>query len=796
MAATTALKLKNPTFCQYPGGKCDQDFAGLTALRGFFIYPTEPQHLAHTVQEAVRQLQKHSSEAQLKTWRDLNVGGHIVFCELCKAMRSARLIVANITNLNFNVLFELGYAFGLGKSVLPVRDVSFEKEKLVFDEIGIFDTLGYESFHNSTELASIAQKDVSPPFIAPTPEIDRKQPIYLLKSPIESDGSVKLSSALARGYLGIRTFDPRETARLSLHEAYTNVARSVGVVAHLLDPGRAGAKVHNARIAFVCGMAMASEKHVLMLQEGFIPQPIDYRDVIVSYNDPRAIPSFVDKFVRATADTFQQVSHPLFTMPRGVLEKVDLGDVAAENEVLMLNNYFVKTPQFQQARQGHARLVVGRKGAGKTAVFYGVRSFLKSSSRNITLELKPEGHQFTKLRELILAHLSEGAQLHTLTSFWHYLLFLELGRKLLETDANLSCRSVDDVARFNRLHEIYTRHAALDDEADFSERIITLIDRIVAKFPELPHGGVKSADITKFIYGEDINSLLTAVASYLRPQQHIWLLFDNIDKGWPALGAQSADIAIVRCLLEATRKFQNAIQAKGVEFNGIVFVRKDIYDLLVEQSSDRGKESIANLDWTDPSLMRVLVRKRFEAAGIQGTFEQIWEQIFTLHVAGQNSFDYLLRHTFMRPRDVLNFLRKVVQIAVSRGHDRVTEEDIITSEAAFSEDMLNDLKYEMRDVFPQYPNILRAFFCQPHHLSYNDIWLVVTEAGIKEAELPAAIDALLWFSFLGILRGDEDRYSYDVSYNLDKLKSLADWHDHDRVMFSIHPAVRSALETT
>jgi hypothetical protein len=33
------------------------------------------------------------------------------------------------------------------------------------------------------------------------------------------------------------------------------------------------------------------------------------------------------------------------------------------------------------------------------------------------LDLKPEGHQFVKLRELVLKKLSEGKQLHILTAF-------------------------------------------------------------------------------------------------------------------------------------------------------------------------------------------------------------------------------------------------------------------------------------------------------------------------------------------------------------------------------------------
>ena len=57
----------------------------------------------------------------------------------------------------------------------------------------------------------------------------------------------------------------------------------------------------------------------------------------------------------------------------GLLEDLDLGDVAAENESRQLRSFFVPTGPFYQAKRGHARLVMGRKGSGKTAIFYALR---------------------------------------------------------------------------------------------------------------------------------------------------------------------------------------------------------------------------------------------------------------------------------------------------------------------------------------------------------------------------------------------------------------------------------------
>jgi hypothetical protein len=42
----------------------------------------------------------------------------------------------------------------------------------------------------------------------------------------------------------------------------------------------------------------------------------------------------------------------------------------------------------------------------------------------------------------------------------------------------------------------------------------------------------------------------------------------------------------------------------------------------------------------------------------------------------------------MRPRDILNFVRKAIRIAVSRDHAHVMEIDVLAAERSFSEDMI------------------------------------------------------------------------------------------------------------
>ncbi len=182
-------------------------------------------------------------------------------------------------------------------------------------------------------------------------------------------------------------------------------------------------------------MAVALGRNVLLLQEGDIRQPIDYRQIVKSYQRPSDIPGQLQPLLRGTIVHLQERAAPSVPVVPGLLERLDLGDVAAENESRQLRSYFVRTGPFYQARRGHARLVIGRKGSGKTAIFYALRDSFRGRG-DLVLDLKPEGHQFLKLKEAILDALTPGMQMHTLTAFWNYIRIRLAGDSSTNTGIN------------------------------------------------------------------------------------------------------------------------------------------------------------------------------------------------------------------------------------------------------------------------------------------------------------------------------------------------------------------------
>lgn len=783
-----------PKFCQYSAGQCDQAFNHIRATDIFTAYSAQPSIIASTIDEAINQLRRSKPNHLWGSWRDLSVSGQIIFCGICKAIRFTKVFVADISVLNFNVLFEIGYAIGLGKPIRLIRDTNYERDAQELEELGTLDTIGYDNYTNSDMIVDIVQSREPQPVTisSPVPEL-RSSPIYVVLPSIETEGIARLKSALNQSAFQYRTFDANETPRLTFSDLTRHVSSSVAVVLPLLDPSRRGANVHNARCALAAGLAMARGLHVLMLQEGQIRQPIDYRDICQQYSDPRQVQGIVERFVKKVATTITSTGSPISpSHQQRDLEKLDLGDIAAENEDEQLESYFVKTSQFQETARGHARLVVGRKGTGKSAIFSQLRNrYIRRNSEFVVLDIRPEGYQLKKLIELLRTVSDEAIREQLSSTLWYYILLTELARCVLDRDLNIAYRDPDTLERYQSLGKCYEEHAT--EDGDFSDRLEALISRIQERFSTI-QTTITSSDVNESIWSGDLKPLTETLGKYLHYKNEVWILVDNLDKSWPPMGATAHEILVLRCLLEASRKLQRHLERLRAPSRTVLFIRNDIFERLISDSSDRGKDSYVNLDQSDPEVLREIIRLRAVASlGTPMTFDEFARRFFDLHVGGEDTFRFLFRHTFGRARDVLRIVKRCVEMALNRGHIRVSEDDILSAIKAHSEDVLKELKYEIRDSHGVGADVLEEFIGAPQFISNTEIDARIAKISLDGGNQKEIREMLLWYSFLGVQNNDgSESYAYEEHYNIERLLRRG-VIGREEVLFVVHPAFRAAL---
>jgi hypothetical protein len=727
------------------------------------------------------------------TWKNLEVPGQIIFCEICKAMRYTDFVVADVTTLNFNLMFEIGFAVGLGLPVLPIRNTKYIEDKHQFDELGILDTLGYFDFQTSNDLRDyLIANQTRPRLHITVPALNNESPLYVVKAPVDSDGTIKMLSVIKKSRLRFRLLDTRETGRVSLHEVYKNTLSSRAIFLHLLSANYQNARVHNARCAFIAGLGMAAGKRVVILQNQQQAQPIDYRDVVLTYGHPKKIHEMLVPVLGEVIEQIQTMRFVPTALAFTKLEKLDLGDLAAENEIKALDTYFIPTAQYQKAKQGHARLVVGRKGTGKSALFYSLRSTFRPLKTHLVLDLRPEGHQLVKLREFVLAGLSGGYQQHLLTAFWNYLLIVEIGYQIAKYEGTSHYRDPRLRIAFDRIAAEFPDETD-EEQADFSERLLRLVDEVTERRNQMSEPQ-SNADITQIVYSRQIRELVDALTEYLSiSRRSVWILIDNLDKGWPIHSVLPEDILILRSLLEATRKLERQFESRGVELHSVTFIRNDIYQHLILEPAERGKETAALLDWNDSEVFKQLLARRM-LSGLDDDmdFDTLWTQFFPSHVKGEDSFQFILNRTLMRPRELLRFVRECIDVGLNRKRQKLTEEDILQAEKSYSSDALVDVCLEMRDVNDKFGDVPYAFIGSNTVLSRADATKRLEDAGIQQAQISYALEILLWFGVIGIyIDDDEERYSYQFEHDTSLLTAGVSHY-----AYCIHPAFRMALGCT
>ena len=767
-----------------------------------FLYSSEPNEVAESARAGADAVHSISHHERPFSWADPGAAGSFVSFPVTENIDTCDYLVADLTRLTFNISYLVGYAIGRSKPLLITKNAAITEEEHLAREVGLFGPLKHRNYHTSRELAAlIANAADATKVVISSVEINQKAPVYVLLPKVKSELEVHLISRVKKAKLFYRTFDAEETGTLSVFEAVKNIVASYGIIVPLLPSSRKDADAHNIRAAFAAGLSAAMEKDLLVLQFGKTPVPAEFDYLVHRTTNSAQINAQVAEFAPLITGRLQSDYRPLATGPKHPLANLNFGATAAENEMSELDDYYLETDEYRRAARGEAQLVAGRKGSGKTALFLKLRNNLRRNRQTVVLDLKPEGFQLLKLKDVIVTHLEKGTQEHTITAFWEYLLLLEICHKILENDKELHITNHKITAQYQALATDYKGDAYVS-EGDFAERMLKLTERIIDEFKEFvgirgKEAVLSRADITGILYKHDVQTLRSRIKSYLETKRSVWILFDNVDKGWPARGLGSDDALILRCLVEAVSKMEKYLRKGDTDCHGIIFLRNDVYELLVENTTDRGKTSKVLLDWTDQELLREMLRKRMVANNLveDGDFPSIWIKVCVSHIDGEESSTYLIDRCLMRPRSLLELINHCKSHAVTLGHSKIDLDDIKQGESSYSSDMLINIGFELRDVYAAAEDILYHFIGSNAHVTLNELTYVFVNANIPDDQREKLLDLLLWYGFFGVVREDgEIAYIYSVKYDMKRLKTLVRKQQENIVLYYINPAFWAGLE--
>jgi hypothetical protein len=321
-------------------------------------------------------------------------------------------------------------------------------------------------------------------------------------------------------------------------------------------------------------------------------------------------------------------------------------------------------------------------------------------------------------------------------------------------------------------------------------------EKYQAKYGKQDARRLTANEVTQLIYTHNIKEMRTLISNYLQRKESVWVLFDNLDKGWSTQGVDVIDAIVLRCLVDAGRKVEREMRKAGHTVHCIVFVRNDVYDHLMRQSPDYGKEMRATLDWNDADMLREMLRLRL-VSGLNADlnkvdFHTVWHELCASHYRGEETSAYLIDRSLMRPRNLLKIFNHCRGFATNFNRQRIDDSDIEKGLKAYSADLLAELDRELTDVFPEAKDLLYYFLDAPSVISQSQLAEILTSAKIEADSYEKVIDFLLYYGVLGVHAADQEHFIYSVNYDLKVLKIRAE-RDGDATRYILNPAFWPAL---
>jgi hypothetical protein len=780
----------------------------------FFAYPSQPYLQSEAIRTAAAEINK-TRLVKVRTWEEMSVTGKNIMQEICGEIGRSQVFCADITGLNPNVMFELGYAIARNKRIWLVFDTSFTELRKHFDQLQLLTTTGYAAYRSSDDIIKAFLRDrpyldlestVLRQSIEPTLSHSEGDLLLYLKSYFDTNASNRISKRLNDSEIPVIVDDPRESGVQALSWYGEKIYSSVALVAHLLSPAREGSKITNAKYAFVSGLAYGFRKPLLILAEPDYVSPIDYRDLLYNYKTANEALRYLQQWLAPIEKDYRdkELERDQYT---GTLRlKVELrdfyvqiGEYLAENEASQLENYYIETTAYREALAGTRRLFVGRKGTGKTANLVALSAELRKNRNDIVSILQPVGYEIESLVKLFNLYREHDTKGYVIESLWKFLLLTEI--------ANATVAHIEEQPPWVDRSDDEKRLLGLVDQdrsvlsGDFSIRLERCISALLSsdqgKTVEQRRTGISEA-----LHETTVKTLRATLGDVLSKKDRVAILIDNLDKAW----IKQTDVdqlsefllglfsAVNHLLSDFARKDS---RRKAVNCTAAIFVRSDIFNKVIEIADEPDKLAVTKLIWDDPEILSRVVEMRFLAAHSEaGNGDELWSKYFAPTVKGVKTRDYIVSRILPRPRDIVYLVKGAISMAVNRGHNLIDEVDVLSAEYEYSRYAIDSIMVENSITLPQLENVLYEFAGARVIVTESDVTSLLLKAAIPAEKHSAVIEHLIQLNFLGMEVG-QNQYVYSDEPRAHKKhlvlsNKLVEQHGVRR--YQIHPAFRAYLE--
>ncbi|WP_315097414.1 P-loop ATPase, Sll1717 family [uncultured Cellulomonas sp.] len=418
------------------------------------------------------------------------------------------------------------------------------------------------------------------------------------------------------------------------------------------------------------------------------------------------------------------------------LAKVDFGRFDAESDPDLLK-YFLVTGTVREVTTG-AKLVVGRKGSGKTALFRRLAATLDVE----VVELDLLDYVFELHKGFTEIGLSPE---RAYSASWKLLIYSAMFAQIREKVSPKVRRSGDDILR----------EIGIGDASGKFRAMIGWLKRV--RRVDLPSvegiaslGGLEIAEGEASQLSAKTAQAIDALEKLVREAANevpVIVLIDRLDDAWDG---SDASLSLITGAVRATRDIANVLESSRPA-PVITFLRTDLWERLSFNDKNKMSQDIVYLNWEASELLDVIDLRVSTSAGLpRGTG---WDYAFTGDEMRQRASakTYMTKRAQGRPRDIVAFAGFSHKAAIAAGHNQIEKEDIYEAERRYSKHLLEELRDEIERHVRDFTLVINTLKALPSRTFTTSDWSQAAEAnGLSDSDAAKALDQLFEASAVGV----------------------------------------------
>ena len=466
-----------------------------------------------------------------------------------------------------------------------------------------------------------------------------------------------------------------------------------------------------------------------------------------------------------------------------------IGAPAAERDDF-LSTCFVDNHILDSVRAGECFILLGNRGAGKSAIF---ERFKDTATGIQVASIAPEDYSYEMVSsQLSSTDLSSWAKQSNFTAAWKHALLTAALRIVRDNAEN---------TRSSHYREVYAylRNSNRIDRLDLLDELVSYIHRFKSVNILGSGGDLHEPSAGQLYRLEHLMAIVPAFKELVK-EVPVTILVDELDRGWDASDQAKFFVAGL---------FQASIWLNQISpnFRVLIALRRELYDNIpaIFEDAQKFRDVLRYVEWDEYSLKQVAARRLREAFDLADglSVDTQWSSVFSeiLDYRKTDSFNYVVDRTLYRPREIILFINDCLEKAAGKS-DPIDYKIISAAEIKYSSDRMQDIAAEYRFQYPELLKLFNAFRGLVYRLTREGlIHIIETTKGQSFAGLDW-LESYTNSEVIGILYEIGFLKALAVGGDKGKARSGSKWvgfyqspHvDLSKIdMFQVHPMFRVAL---